>query len=308
VTSAAGETEILTREELDALLAEMPTLLAERAAEAEGEGAPAPDLELERANEAFGFEYGRSLSNRHERVIQFSLIGQRPIELSELAELMLPTDVVASFQILPKGLSGMLLLSRPFFFQMLCMLFGAGPSLKPVRPPTREYTRIERRFYGRIAKEMIAKLEEQWQTLGQVSLVWNGLLGRASVGEGESRAASLATFDVKGFGETCRVRLAVPAEAFRRAGAAPVKAIKASSQAGPSLLEVPIRLRAQVGTAELTLAEVGRLQVGQSIPLEVPSDGSLTVRIGAQEKFRGIPGTRGPKRAVQLQERIEASE
>jgi len=308
VTKGAADAEILSREELDALLAEMPGLLAERAAEAEGEGARAPDLELERANEAFGFEYGRSLSNRHERVIQFSLIGQREVELAELAELMLPTDVVGAFQIMPKGYGGLLLLSRPFFFQMLCMYFGAGPNLKPARPPTREYTRIERRFYTRIAKEMIAKLEEQWQTLAPVSLAWNGILGRAAVGEGDVRPASLATFDVKGFSETCRVRLAVPAEGLRRAGAALPKAVRTSTQAGPSLLEVPIRLRAQVGTADLTLADVGRLQIGQTIPLEVPNDGTLTVRIGEREKFRGIAGTRGSKRAVQLQERIEASE
>ncbi len=308
MTKAAAEAEILSREELDALLAEMPGLLAERAAESEGEGARAPDLELERANEAFGFEYGRSLSNRHERVIQFSLIGQREIELAELAELMLPTDVVGAFQIMPKGHGGLLLLSRPFFFQMLCMYFGAGPNLKPARPPTREYTRIERRFYTRIAKEMIGKLEEQWQTLAPVTLAWNGILGRAAVGEGDARPASLATFDVRGFSETCRVRLAVPSEGLRRAGAAPPKTIRTSTQAGPSLLEVPIRLRAQVGTADLTLADVGRLQVGQTIPLEVPNDGTLTVRIGEREKFRGIAGTRGSKRAVQLQERIEASE
>jgi flagellar motor switch protein FliM len=75
-----------------------------------------------------------------------------------------------------------------------------------------------------------------------------------------------------------------------------------------SLLDVPIRLRAQVGTVELTLAEVGRLEVGQSIALDVPTDGSLTVRIGEREKFRGIAGTRGSRRAVQLQERIEAVE
>jgi flagellar motor switch/type III secretory pathway protein FliN len=118
----------------------------------------------------------------------------------------------------------------------------------------------------------------------------------------------LATYDVKGFSEACRVRLAVPTEALRKAGAAPVKAVKPSAHAGVSLLEVPIQLRAQVGTVELSLAEVGRLEIGQSIPLDVPSDGSLTVRIGERETFRGIAGTRGPKRAVQLQELIEAVE
>ena len=308
MTSAGADAEILSREELDALLAEMPGLLAERSAQGEGTGSRDSDLELERANEAFGLEYARTLSNRHERVIQFALIGQRPIESSELAELMLPTDIVGSFQIMPKGTSGVLLLSRPFFFSMLCTLFGAGANIKPIRPPTRDYTRIERRFYVRIVKEMLTKLEEQWQPLSPVSLVFGGLLGRTSIGEGESRPAVLATFDVKGFGDSCRVRLLVPSESFRRAGAMAPKIAKPVASGGVSVLDVPIRLRAQVGTAELSLAEVGRLQVGQSIALDVPSDGTLTVRIGDREKFRGIAGTRGPKRAVQLQERVEGLE
>lgn len=302
------DADILSREELDALLAEMPSLLAERDA---GEADPTSqesDLELERANELFGFEYGRALSNRHERVIQFVLIGQREIELAEVAELMLPTDLAGVFQLQPKGLTGLMLLSRPFFFEMLCTLFGAGANIKPIRPPTREYTRIERRFYMRIVKEMLAKLEEQWQGLEPVTLAWIGTQGRPLIAKSEARSAFLATFDVRGFSQTCRVRIAIPSEAFRKAGATPVRAAKTAAQPAVSLLDVPIQLRAQVGTVELTLGEVGRLEVGQSVVLDVPSDGSLTVRIGEREKFRGIAGTRGSRRAVQLQERIEAVE
>ncbi len=305
---AGVDADILSREELDALLAEMPSLLAERDA---GEADPTSqesDLELERANELFGFEYGRALSNRHERVIQFVLIGQREIEMAEVAELMLPTDLAGVFQIQPRGLTGLMLLSRPFFFEMICTLFGAGANIKPIRPPTREYTRIERRFYMRIVKEMLAKLEEQWQGLEPVTLAWIGTQGRPLIAKSEVRSALLATFDVRGFSQTCRVRIAIPSEAFRKAGAAPVRAAKSAAQPAVSLLDVPIRLRAQVGTVELTLGEVGRLEVGQSVVLDVPSDGSLTVRIGEREKFRGIAGTRGSRRAVQLQERIEAVE
>ncbi len=305
---SGAQADILSREELDALLEEMPGLLAERAAAAESQGSRESDLELERANALFGFEYGRALSNRHERAIQFVLIGQREMEMAELAELMLPTDLAGLFEIQPKGLSGSLLLSRPFFFEMLCTLFGASANLKPVRPPIREYTRIERRFYMRIVKEMLARLEEQWQALAPVTLAFSGMQGRAVIAEGEIRSALVATFDVRGFSEPCRVRLAVPSEVFRKPGKTPSRAAKGSPQPGISLLEVPIRLRAQVGTVVLTLAEAGRLEVGQTIPLDVPTDGSLTVRIGEREKFRGIAGTRGSKRAVQLQERIEAME
>jgi hypothetical protein len=205
---AGADPDILSREELDALLAEMPSLLSERDAGTPDSVSRESDLELERANELFGFEYGRALSNRHERVIHFALIGQREIEISEVAELMLPTDLVGVFQIQPRGLTGLLLLSRPFFFEMICTLFGAGPNIKPIRPPTREYTRIERRFFMRIAKEMLAKLEEQWQALEPVTLAWVGMQGRSVIAKSEARSALLATFDVRGFTESCRVRVA----------------------------------------------------------------------------------------------------
>ncbi len=294
---------MLSREELDALLEEMPKVWIGEDVDHESEGPEFADIELQRANENFAFEQGLMLSNRQQRVISFSLIGQREIEMPELAELMLPTDLVGEFQILPKGSVAYLLLSRPFFFQLLSMNFGAGPTIKPTRPPTREYSRIERRFYVRAAREMLDQLEAAWRAVTSLSLRWNGLASRSSVAESDAGRAVLATFDVKGFGEPCRVRIAIPVEPFESEGGTRPKR-RAAESAGVSLLDVPIRLRAQIGTAEMTLAETARLKPGSVIELDSPSDGSLVVKIGGQEKFKAIAGTRGPKRAVQLAERI----
>ena len=140
--SSQSAEAVLSREELEALLEEMPRVLEERENEIEPGRPQVADVELQRANEDFAFEQGLALSNCYQRVIGFSLIGQREIEMSELAELMLPTDLVVAFQILPKDVEGYLLLSRPLFFQLLSMSFGSGPTIKPTRPPTREPTRI----------------------------------------------------------------------------------------------------------------------------------------------------------------------
>ena len=296
---------VLSREELNALLEEMPKVSSARESDAGSAKQHVVNAELQRVNESFALEQGLMLSNRQQRGISFSLIGQREIEMAELAELMLPTDMVAAYQVMPKAFDGFLLLSRPFFFQLLSMSFGAGPTIKPTRPPTREYSKIERRFYGRAAREMVDQLEVAWRGLAPINLVWNGLVSRSAVAESEDVNAILATFDVKGFGEACRVRVAIPTDAFEsKDGASPRKRAARGPAAGVSVMDVPIRLRAQVGTAELSLAEVAGLKPGSSILLDSPSDGSLTVRIGDQEKFRGIAGTRGPKRAVQLGERL----
>lgn len=307
--TSGSEEAVLTREELEALLEEMPKIWMEREGESDPERPNVADIELQRANEQFAFEQGLVLSNRYQRVIGFSLIGQREIEMSELAELMLPTDLVAAYQILPRGLGGYLLMSRPFFFQLLSMSFGSGPTIKPTRPPTREYSRIERRFYATAAREMFQKLESAWDAVDPVSLTFGGLHSRASVVESLGGYAILATFDVKGFGEACRVRVAIPSDAFTvKEGRRAKKAPGAVAPVGVSVMDVPIRLRARVGTAELSLAEVGRLKPGMMIPLDAPSDGSLTIQIGTQDKFRGVAGARGAKRAVQLSERMDGAE
>jgi flagellar motor switch protein FliM len=309
VKSPGNEEAVLSKEELEALLEEMPKVLSNRESEFDSGSPRIADLDLQRANEDFAFEQGLALSNRYQRVIGFSLIGHREIEMSELAELMLPTDLVAAFGIRPKDLQGYLLLSRPFFFQLLSMSFGSGPTIKTSRPPIRDYSRIERRFYSRAASEMLDQIESAWSGVSEMNLRQEGLLSRSSVAESLGGYGVLATFDVKGFAESCRVRIAIPGGAFavREGGAS-----KASSGLGAgssvSVMDVPIHLRAQVGTADLSLADLGRLEVGTVLTLDARGDGALTIQIGDKGKFIGIAGMQGSKRAVQLGERIEGVE
>ena len=300
---------MLSKEELAALLEEMPKVLAAHEHELESGRAQVAEVELQRANEEFAIEQGLVLSNRHQRMIGFSLIGQREIFMSELAELMLPTDLVARFRLMPGSFEGYLLLSRPLFFQLLSMNFGAGPTLKATRPPMREYSRIERRFYARAVREILEQVQAAWSRISPVELGFEGLASRASVSESIAGHAVLATFDVRGFGESCRVRIAIPANAFaateRTGGRSPNRAGAAD---GPSLMEVPIELRARVGTAVLPLSEIEGLGPGTVIPLEAPSDGSLVIRIGEEDKFKAIGGSQGAHRAVQLTERVDRAE
>jgi flagellar motor switch protein FliM len=297
----------LSREELDALLEEMPRLLEEESAERDSGASRLADIELQRANQEFAFDAGLLLSNRHQRVIHLSLIGHREIEVHELAELMLPTDVCAAFRVLPKDEVGFLLLSRPFFFQLLGMTFGAGPTIKPTRPPTREYTRIERRFYERATREILERLEMAWKRVAPIGLAWGRLASRAAVAEAEAaeRSALLATFDVKGLAESCRLRVVIPLEPFQRTDRVrlPQRSAGATGQ-GVSLSEVPIRLRARVGSVEMGLAEVAALRPGQIVPLDAPASGSIEIRIGDEVRFKGLAGTQGSRRAVQLTEEL----
>ena len=104
MSGAVGDEAVLSREELNALLEEMPKIWSEGGQDAAGgrTRSRAVDASLMRANESFATEHGLKLSNRYQRVISLSMIGHREIEMNELAELMLPTDLAASFQIAPR--------------------------------------------------------------------------------------------------------------------------------------------------------------------------------------------------------------
>ena len=309
MNTTGSEEAVLSREELDALLAEMPQLLEAESEEAEVAWPRSVDLELQRANALFATEQAQALSNRHQRVISIHLIGHRDVDLPELAEMMLPTDLAAGFRVMPKGFEGYLLLSRPFFFQLLSMSFGAGPTIKPTRPPVRDYSRIERRFYARAANEMVDRIGSAWSTIMPVALDMHGLVSRASVAEVEAAPVVLATFEVRGFGEACRIRLAIPAECFGKETASPdVSRIRSKRGPEVSLEKVPIRLRAEVGEAKMNLGEIGRLRVGDLIPIETSTDGHLRIRVGERVKFKAIAGVQGARRAVQLTERVEGRE
>ena len=64
-------------------------------------------------------------------------------------------------------------------------------------------------------------------------------------------------------------------------------------------------LRAEVGRAEITLGELGRLQPGDEIPLRAAAPEGYVVSIEGQPKFRAVRGSVGGRLAVQILERIE---
>jgi flagellar motor switch protein FliM len=67
---------------------------------------------------------------------------------------------------------------------------------------------------------------------------------------------------------------------------------------------VGLELRAEVGTADVTVDDLITLQVGDVIELG-PSTGGITVCAGDVELYRGQAGRDGRKRAVQIAEEVQ---
>ena len=317
MSESAGPT-LLSREELDALLAsaaegalrEEQARRSSRPFAGQGEGRARPGrlAALARSLEEFAEEQGRTLSTQHQIAITFEATGWEEVSLSEFGATLLETDLVASVQLTPEGGPigrGYLLVGRGLLFGWMCLASGSR-SGSPGAIPTRPYSRIEERFLARVAKELLGQLERRWRERHPVAASLQGLEEPAAVAERSEGPLLSVTFDVRGMGELCRLRVLLPPAVFD-AAEAPAPAVSGPSpRAGLAepLLEMPVQLHVEAGSAELSLARIAALQPGAVIPLERADAEGLLVRVEDAAKFRAERGALGGRLAARILERI----
>jgi flagellar motor switch protein FliM len=66
------------------------------------------------------------------------------------------------------------------------------------------------------------------------------------------------------------------------------------------LLEAPLDLSVEMGSATISLAELLELTSGDTVMLEGSSRNELLVKVGGTNKFMGIAGVSGGNKAVQI--------
>jgi flagellar motor switch protein FliM len=320
MSEANARAAVLTREELDALLA----TLAESARDGQREGSgPFRALEsaadeasvaawkaVRRAIEQFAADQTRHYSNIYQARIEFAVLGWQVSNLARVTETLLESDRIALIELGPGGATGFVWLGRPLLFALLSLAFGARPGAFRFPCPQRPYTGIERRILRRSVEEMLAQLNACWAELSEARARLVGLesasLLRERAGEEE---LLLATLDVRGLGDICRLRLGLPASAFGERREAPLAAATGDPPAVERAVhEMPIELRVELGSVALSLSQLAELEAGSVVPIDAAPDGTLLVRVEGQPKFRAIRGALGQRLAVQLTERIAGGE
>ncbi len=331
MTQTEEGSQILSREELDALLA----LLGEGEVEEDASSIADPltlsrsgeltalqrgNIALYRIIERFGDDYGRMLSSVHQVRIRFGLKGWEEMSITDLTDLVLPTDraVSIAFDAIPER--GFILLSRPLLFNLLELSFGAQPDAMMSEMPRRPYTGVEELLIRRLAEDALEHLRNIWERTipGEVTIAGLEPPSRLA-NEGPDRLL-LATLEVEGLAEFSRLRLAIPFSLIEAAGQSaqqsaqdPVPANEVQEEPMPSedlgntegdVLNTPVRLRVVAGTTNLNLSSLAELQVGDVIPLDNANLGELMVRIEGHPKFRAVRGTVGKRLAVQVTERL----
>lgn len=291
---------LLSKEELAALLDE---LRAESPARAPfGESTAARFVPLARILGDFAEDQSRALSTLHQRAILLSLIDIEEVTMREFGSILLPTDRVLELWMEPGDHRLLMLMGRSFVYGWLALAFGAKPELPMMAVPERPYTRIEERFLRRAAGDLVQQIQATWSFRSEVKIRPGDLLEPASLLAGAGRFG-MASFDVTGLGDMCRLRLLVPQGLYGSDSADETSGeerAEVASALQDAVLDMQVQIRAEAGFAQVPLRQVAELQVGDVIPLE-PSDArGLVIRVEDEAKYVAERGVVGGRLAAQL--------
>lgn len=300
IMNEAEARDLLSREELAALLQELKTDDARGAPFAES--ATARLSPLTRILGDFSEDQSRSLSTLHQRSIGLGLIDLQEVQLRDFVALLLPMDRVLELRLQPGDHRLYMLLGRSMVYSWLALAFGAKETAPMFPVPERPYSRIEERFLRRAGADLADQLQSTWsfKTPVQISVV--DLLEAEAVPHDAGKWA-MASFDLTGIGDLCRFRLLVPQELYAPASEetdrGPQREVITSALQG-AVLEMPVRVHAEAGFADVPLRRVAELKVGDLIRLTPSHPRGLVVRVEDEPKYVAERGSVGGRLAVQL--------
>lgn len=315
------EAELLSREELDAILSSADAFAAEESSRLAAPFRSARELgrsgprfpELHRSLEWVASRYGRELGSRHQRLITCEVSGWEEMTPEEAAGFLIDSDRVVLFETRPNPATGFVLFSRPVVFALLSLAFG-GRRIDRETVLSRPYTRVEQRFLLWLAGGLIPMLDTELRAQRGVNLELGSVGGRAEILDRCSSSLLLGSLELSGLVPIGRIRVALPLSGLeaqpagprgRSGAAAQPRAAQGEAPAGVEglLQEVALDLRVELGSAEITLRRLGELQPGDLIQIQPSDPEGYLVRIEGQPKFTATPGSVGNRLAVQILER-----
>lgn len=298
---------ILSREEIDAVLAAVATSGADDGRVRREAGATDAARfvwsPLARALRDLGETTGRSLSTLFQRTVSFSMIDLRSLPADDFAAAMLQTDAPALLRFNPSGAVGAVLIGRTLLFGWLTLRFGGELDSSPLHVPARRYSHIERKQVARAAAELLDRLTRSLAPLVATEMEIGALVEPDLLAGEVSPRLWVASYEATGFGELGRLRIALPDTLFARVRDER-PAAKGRASIGERLHEMPVKLTAEVGTADLTLRRVRDLRIGDVLTLKPSAATGVLVRVEGRPKFRGVRGQLGPQLAVRITERL----
>lgn len=314
--------KILTKEEIDALVAAVfeGSLIPEKELAKGGAQAEQFDLLDIEAHRVIpnldivydGFiRYNRvTMSNRLGRMVEIKKEEARPFKFSEFLSVLPSPVCMAIYKMDPLKGAALIAFDSTLVFTIVDSILG-GSGVASGQGMNRLFTSIELRLVEKIVKDALADLEKAWAPLCPVNMNLLRLEMNPRLVNIVPPEYQVVTMSMKiQIEETVgNMILAIPfmtiepiRDKLKRGVQMDMMAVDPlwSYRLSEELLEAPLDLSVEMGSATITLAELLQLGSGDTVMLESSGKDELVVKVGGAKKFLGIAGVSGGNKAVQI--------
>jgi flagellar motor switch protein FliM len=236
------------------------------------------------------------------------------VRFARLAPRLADTAGLVRFRMPPLRGQGVLTIPSSLVAALLQVSCG-GTAREVAALPPREPSAVELRLIERLAVRVLAELVAAWEPIARLdcSLVrveTTPLFAAIAASDELVVHADLAIV-IPGLAPST-VTLVVPnasldpirgqLERVQPADAGAALDGEWASRLRERLLDVPVDVTVELGSARLALRRVLDLAVGDLVSLEVGRDGPAVVRVAGGARFHGAPGIQGGNNAVRITE------
>lgn len=331
--------EILSQEEINALLAAIAR--EEEAPEAGRESPDVPQRPVERRAETKGrvrpYDFARpnKLSKEQLRTLQImhepfargiattlsaylrsyveaEVVSADAMMYEEFSRILPNPGIMAIFSLSPLEGSALLEIDPDLGFAVIDRLLG-GPGTAPKQ--LRELTELEQPVMRRVVEQILDHLPDAWNQVVQTRPKFQQLeLNPQFTHLVPPRdMVVVIRLEVSLQSASGRLTVCIPYDIIEPVVpklSAHYLFIQGKKEATPAQLSalrervnrLIVPLTVILGSAEVSLAELLELQVGDYITLDTRRDGKLAVMVGSRTKFYGRPGRVGNRMAVEIVE------
>ena len=273
---------------------------------------------LEIINERFARFFQVSLSSLIRRTVDFSPQSVAVTKFNEfIRKIPVPSSLVV-LKIEPLRGNALMVLDARLVFILLDYFFG-GKGQTYVKPEGRDFTAIEQKFLQKLIEMILMDLEKAWQPVypTRMSAVRSEINPQFVMIVAPTEVAVTITFKVELEDKNFDLYFCLPyptIEPIREKLYGGFQSDQLEVDRGwgerfRSQLEgCEVDLTAELGTASLSLNEIGQLAIGDVIVLDRAVNEDLVLKIEDRPKFLGQPGTLHGNTAFQVTRIIRQQE
>ena len=262
--------------------------------------------------------YARMLAQTLTQSMRRSVtVNRRATELvnfKDYIEAVRPPAALSVFSLSPLRGHALMVMEQRLVHVIIDLMFG-GNGLLQSSPGKRDFTGIETRMIGKIAKNAVEDLETAWKKVSTLQARFERLETHSKFTNivPEEEVVVTTTFDVLINRMTTTLSICVPYMMLD-----PIRAKLEGSYAlednqvnqlnvsrlSENLLRTKMELCVQLGESRVALRKFLKLEVGDHLLLDQDQEGPLKVKIGNVLKFRGFQGAYKGRNALKISELI----